>query len=265
MQTPQNFNDFSCASAYFSKKYPLDKHNGMPYNVFMMNALTIYPVAYIRTDFKEKFGIPRQSGRASALLAEIVFLPEYRNADALREIEGFSHLWLLFDFSLAHRKDWSPTVRPPRLGGNRRVGVFASRSPFRPNPVGLSCVKLEYVKHTENEGNVLVVSGADLLDGTPIFDVKPYLPHADCIPDAASGYAGEVKNYRLDVIFPEELSALLPSEKIEGLLQCLADDPRPSYQNDPTRIYGMRFAEFEIKFTVRDNVLTVIDIEPIQK
>lgn len=229
----------------------------------MMDSLTIFPVAYIRTDFKEKFGIPRQSGRASALRAEIVFLPKYRNADALREIEGFSHLWLLFDFSKAHKSEWTPTVRPPRLGGNRRVGVFASRSPFRPNPIGLSCVKLECVKHTENEGDVLVVSGADLLDGTPIFDVKPYLPHADCRTDATSGYAGEVENHRLNVVFPEEFSTLFPAEKREGLLQCLADDPRPSYQDDPTRLYGMRFSDFEIRFRVRDDVLTVVSVEKI--
>jgi len=226
----------------------------------MNNQLIISPIAYIRTDFKEKFGIPRQSGRAPALLAEIVFYPEYRNADALREIEGFSHLWLLFDFSKAHKSEWSPTVRPPRLGGNRRVGVFASRSPFRPNPLGLSCVKLEEIKHTKEEGDVLVVSGADLLDGTPIFDVKPYLPHADCHLDATSGYAGEFENYRLEVSFPKELLSLLPAEKREGLLQCLADDPRPSYQDDPTRIYGMNFADFEIKFTVANGKLNVLSV-----
>ncbi len=229
----------------------------------MNNQLILSPIAYIRTDFKEKFGIPRQSGRAPALLAEIVFCPEYRNAEALREIEGFSHLWLLFDFSKAHKSEWSPTVRPPRLGGNKRVGVFASRSPFRPNPIGLSCVKLVEVKHTKEEGDVLVVSGADLLDGTPIFDVKPYLPHADCHLDATSGYAGEFENYHLEVCFPEELLSLLPMEKREGLLQCLAEDPRPSYQDDPTRIYGMNFADFEIKFTVAEHKLTVLSVEKI--
>ena len=244
------------------KKYPLDKRQRKFYNsVVMNNQLIISPIAYIRTDFKEKFGIPRQSGRAPALLAEVVFCPEYRNADALREIEGFSHLWLLFDFSKAHKSEWSPTVRPPRLGGNKRVGVFASRSPFRPNPIGLSCVKLECVKHTKEEGDVLVVSGADLLDGTPIFDVKPYLPHADCHLDATSGYAGEFENYRLEVSFSEELLSLLPTEKREGLLQCLADDPRPSYQDDPTRIYGMNFDDFEIKFTVANNKLTVLSVD----
>ena len=240
----------------------LDKRIGKLYNTFVMNnMLTIFPIAHIRTDFKEKFGIPRQSGRAPALLAEVVFCPEYRNAEALREIEGFSHIWLLFDFSKAHKSEWSPTVRPPRLGGNKRVGVFASRSPFRPNPIGLSCVKLVGVKHTKDEGDVLVVSGADLLDGTPIFDVKPYLPHADCHLDATSGYAGEFENYRLEVEFPDALLSLLPTEKQAGLLQCLAEDPRPSYQDDPTRVYGMSFADFEIKFTVLGEKLTVLSVE----
>ena len=225
----------------------------------METTFTVKPIAYIQTDFKEKFGIPRQSGR-SDLISKIVFLPEYRNAEALREIEGFSHLWLLFDFSLAHREEWSPTVRPPRLGGNRRVGVFASRSPFRPNPIGLSCVKLIRVEQTETEGAVLVVSGADLLDGTPILDVKPYLPFADCIPDATAGYAGEHEKDGVEVVFPTDLLEKLPVEKREGLLDCLRDDPRPSYQ-DEGRIYGMRFADFDVKFTVENGVLTVLSIE----
>jgi len=229
--------------------------------IFSMETQCIFkPIAYIRSDFKEKFGIPRQSGRAPSLRAEIVFYPEYQNPEALREIDGFSHLWLIFDFSLAHREEWSATVRPPRLGGNKRVGVFASRSPFRPNPLGLSCVRLLEVKHTEKDGDVLVVSGADLLDGTPIFDIKPYLPFADCHTDATAGYAAEGENHRLEVTFPQELLSKIPTQKRNGLLECLADDPRPSYQDDETRTYGMRFGEQEIKFIVKENILTVKDV-----
>ena len=226
-------------------------------------AITIKPVAYIKSDFKEKFGIPRQSGRAPSLTAEIIFYPEYRQEEALRGIEGFSHLWLIFDFSLAHTTEFSATVRPPRLGGNERVGVFASRSPFRPNPLGLSCVKLERIEKRKNEGTVLIVSGADLLDGTPIFDLKPYLPFADCQMDATGGYASEQEHHRLEVIFPQELLASIPKEKQAGLQECLAEDPRPSYQDDPERIYGMRFADYEIKFRVRESVLTVTQVDKI--
>ena len=243
----------------FAKFFPLTKKREQAIIYTMETTFTVKPIAYIQTDFKEKFGIPRQSGR-SDLISKIVFLPEYRNAEALREIEGFSHLWLLFDFSLAHREEWSPTVRPPRLGGNRRVGVFASRSPFRPNPIGLSCVKLLKVEHTENEGDVLLVLGADILDGTPILDIKPYLPFADCIPEATAGYAGEHQNDCLQVEFPEHLLNRIPQEKRTGLLECLADDPRPSYQEDG-RSYGMRFADWEIKFTVSQGVLTVRAVE----
>ena len=225
----------------------------------MNNGFFVKPIAYISTDFKEKFGIPRQSGRAPSLEAKIVFTEEFRTPDALREIEGFSHLWLLFDFSLAHKESWTPTVRPPRLGGNKRVGVFASRSPFRPNPIGLSCVKLLRVERTEKDGSILVVSGADLLDGTPILDVKPYLPYADSIPNALGGYAEERKNDRVEVFFPRELLEKIPPEKREGLMDCLADDPRPSYQDDE-RTYGMRFAEFEIKFQVKNGTLTVTSV-----
>ncbi len=226
----------------------------------MENTLTIKPIAYIHSDFKEKFGIPRQSGRAPSLTAEVRLLPEYATLDALRGIEGFSHLWLLFDFSLAHREGFSATVRPPRLGGNERIGVFASRSPYRPNPLGLSCVKLEGVEQ-KTEGLILRVSGADLLDGTPIFDIKPYLPFADCIPTATGGYAERQASHRLEVRFPEELLTLLPKEKQAGLIECLADDPRPSYQDDPTRVYGMRFGDFEIKFTVAEGALTVRSVQ----
>lgn len=224
-----------------------------------MNEFTVKPVAYIRTDFKEKFGIPRQSGRAPSLTAEIVFTPEYRHPDALRGIEKFSHLWLIFDFSKAHRKEFSPTVRPPRLGGNTRVGVFASRSPFRPNPIGLSCVKLLRIEKRKDEGFVLIVSGADLLDGTPVLDIKPYIPFADCHPQATGGYASEHEHDKLQVIFPEELLAVIAEDKRQGLIECLADDPRPSYQDAPNRVYGMRFSDYELKFTVQNAVLTVID------
>ncbi len=230
----------------------------MLYNKRMEQRYTIQPIAYIRSDFKEKFGIPRQSGRAPSLRAEVVFLPPYAQAEAFRGIEGFSHLWLLFDFSLAHREGFSATVRPPRLGGNERVGVFASRSPFRPNSLGLSCVKLEEVRLTE-EGCSLLVSGADLLDGTPIFDVKPYLPFADCVERATAGYAGERVEHCLKVVFPDELLRKIPQDKQAGLIECLSDDPRPSYQEDG-REYGMRFGEFEIRFAVAGEVLTVNEV-----
>lgn len=219
--------------------------------------ITISPIAVIHTDFKSKFGIPRQSGRVEALKGEIVFLPCFRNPDAVRELEGFSHIWLIFDFTLAHKSQWSATVRPPRLGGNRRVGVFASRSPFRPNPLGLSAVKLDGVELTE-QGPVLKVSGVDLLDGTPIFDIKPYLP-SDCYEDAVCGYADEVYEYRLNVIFPDELLERLPTDKRDAAIACLQEDPRPSYQDDE-RIYGMMFDRFDIKFTVKDGILTVTNV-----
>ena len=228
----------------------------------MKNQLLIKPIAYIRNDFKEKFGIPRQSGRAPSLTSEIVFEPEYAKEEALRGIEGFSHLWLIFDFSASHREEWSPTVRPPRLGGNTRVGVFASRSPFRPNPIGLSCVQLVGVEKRSNGELVLIVSGADLLDGTPIFDVKPYLPFADCQTNATGGYASAHEQDKLQVEFPEALLSIIPEEKRNGLCECLADDPRPSYQDDPERVYGMRFGDHEIKFTVVANTLTVLTVIP---
>ena len=225
-----------------------------------MNQQTLIPVAYIRNDFKEKFGIPRQSGRAPSLLSRIVFEDAYRNEDALRGIEGFSHLWLLFSFSQTPEKEFSPTVRPPRLGGNERVGVFASRSPFRPNRIGLSCVKLLAVEKTD-EGHTLIVSGADLLDGTPIFDVKPYLPFADCVLDATGGYASAHEKDGVSVDFPAPLLEKIPQEKRAGLIECLADDPRPSYQEDDARIYGMQFGDFEIKFSVKDKRLTVTSVK----
>lgn len=226
----------------------------------MKNETVIKPVAYIQTDFDEKFGIPRQSGRVPSLTGKIVFLPQYRNPDALRGIEGFSHLWLIFDFSKSHREEWSPTVRPPRLGGNTRVGVFASRSPFRPNPLGLSSVKLEGIEHDEHNGDVLIVSGVDLLNGTPIFDIKPYIPYSDSHPEAIGSYADKMDSHRLSVTFPDEFLALIPKEKREAVIDCLADDPRPSYQSDPERIYNMNFAGFDIHFTVSENELKVIGI-----
>ncbi len=222
--------------------------------------MIIKPIAFIKTDFKEKFGIPRQSGRVKELISTIVFEPEFRVKDALRGILGFSHLWLIFDFSLSHSDKFSPTVRPPRLGGNERVGVFASRSPFRPNSLGLSSVRLEGIESTEKDGDVLVVSGADLVDGTPIYDIKPYLPSSDCHMDAVGGYAEEFTDYKLKVEVPTGVLDKFPKEKLKALIGCLEQDPRPSYQDDD-RVYGMTFSGFNVKFRVKDKVLTVIDCE----
>ena len=215
----------------------------------MSESVMTHIIARIRTDFPTKFGIPRQSGLAD-VPARIVFEPEYRNADALRGIEGFSHLWLIWQFSAAVRDTWSPTVRPPRLGGNERVGVFATRSPFRPNAIGLSCVKLESVQHEDGFGDVLIVSGADLMDGTPIYDVKPYLPYADAHPEALGGFAPSPKE-TIEVKSPPELLQKLPEGRREALLGVLAQDPRPQYQNDPER---------DVKFRVKDGVLTVLSL-----
>ncbi len=220
----------------------------------------IRPIAHIKTDFSQKFGIPRQSGRVPELVGRIIFEPEYRNTDAIREIEGFSHLWLIFDFSEVHRESWSPTVRPPRLGGNRRVGVFASRSPFRPNNLGLSCVELLSVEKTENEGNVLIVGGADLLDMTPIYDIKPYLSYSDAHIEARNGYAEEQNGHKLKVVFPNELIEVIPQEKRTALMACLADDPRPSYQEDG-RCYTMRFSCFDVSFKVDGETATVVAVK----
>ena len=217
-------------------------------------------IARIQSDFKEKFGIPRQSGLVPQTRARIVFEPEYRNPDALRGIEGFSHLWLIWEFSKAQRETWSPTVRPPRLGGNTRMGVFATRSPYRPNAVGLSCVTLEDVQMQTGEGPVLIVGGADLLDGTPIYDIKPYVPYADCHPDALGGFADH-RPALLEVQFPEQWLNLVPPEKREALRAVLANDPRPSYQKDPERVYGFTFSDMEVRFTVCDGVLTVCAVE----
>ena len=224
--------------------------------------LSLRVIAHIHSDFPQKFGIPRQSGLADALESRIVFESAYRNPDAFRGIEQFSHLWLIWEFSLAARDTFSPTVRPPRLGGNTRVGVFATRSPFRPNPLGLSCVRLERVEMDEQLGPVLIVRGADLLDGTPIYDVKPYLPYVDSHPDACGGFTEQTQHYALTVDFPAELLSRIPATKQKALLQVLSQDPRPSYQDDPQRVYGMSFAGWEIKFTVAAGVLRVQDVFP---
>ena len=226
----------------------------------MNSAFEVMPIAHIRSDFPDKFGIPRQSGLVAQLQAEIVFEPTYRNADALRGLDEYSHLWLIWLFSKAVRKTWSPKVRPPRLVGNTRMGVFATRSPFRPNPLGLSCVKIEGIDLNTPEGPVIRVSGADLLDGTPIFDIKPYLPHIDAHPDALSGFAGAYVFYGLTVHCPDALLTQVPEAKREGLLGVLRQDPRPSYQDDPERVYGMRFAGFEVRFTVSGQELTVHEL-----
>ncbi|MEA4900312.1 tRNA (N6-threonylcarbamoyladenosine(37)-N6)-methyltransferase TrmO [Desulfitobacterium sp.] len=220
-------------------------------------------IARIRTNFPTKFGIPRQSGLVDALKGMVVFEPEYRNPDALRGLEGFSHIWLIWEFSEAVRDTWSPTVRPPRLGGNTRMGVFATRSPFRPNALGLSSVKLDGIKLHPDLGPVLRVSGVDMLDNTPIYDIKPYLPYTDSHPEAIGGFAEPIKDYKLEVEFPEQWLSFIPEERREALLGLLAHDPRPSYQNDPKRIYGLEFAGFDIRFTVRDTVLSVCMVVPI--
>ncbi len=221
------------------------------------------PIARIYTDFPTKFGIPRQSDMVESLKGTIVFEPEYRNAEALRGIEDFSHIWLIWEFSEVIRDGWSPTVRPPRLGGNTRMGVFATRSPFRPNPIGLSVVKLDKVDlHTE-QGPVLHVSGVDMMNGTPVFDIKPYIPYTDSHPDAVGGFTDTLKEKRLNVIFPENLQYRFPAEKRQTIIELLSLDPRPSYQNDAARVYGFSFAGFDIRFSVSGNVLTVKDVIPL--
>ena len=226
----------------------------------MAETIEIKIIGRIRTDFPTKFGIPRQSGVVESLKGTIVFEPEYRNPDALRGLEGFSHLWLVWQFSKAVRDTWSPTVRPPRLGGNTRVGVFATRSPFRPNAIGLSCVKLEGVELHTSEGPVIHVSGADLMDGTPILDIKPYIPYADSHPDALEGFTSTGWERRLEVAFPDALLAKVPEDKRSALIGVLENDPRPSYQTDPERVYGLPFGGMEVKFTVADGILTVRDV-----
>ena len=226
---------------------------------------TIHPIAHIRTDFTDKFGIPRQSGLVPELTARIVFEPEYRDPNALVGIEGYDRLWLIWQFSTvaaeyAAGKSWRPTVRPPRLGGNTRVGVFATRSPFRPNPLGLSSVKLEAIEQRPDVGPVLIVRGADLMDGTPIYDIKPYIPYADCHPDAAAGFTAQTQTHRLQVECPPELWETVPAAERDGLRGVLENDPRPSYQHDPERVYGMEFSGLEVHFVVDGAVLTVTGI-----
>lgn len=225
--------------------------------------ITIHPIARMHSDFSSKFGIPRQSGLVQQLESTIVFEPAYRNADALRGIEDFTHLWLIWQFSEAVRQDWSPTVRPPRLGGNTRMGVFATRSPFRPNNLGLSCVQLLGVETTPDVGTVLHVGGADLLDGTPIFDIKPYIPYADCHPEATGGFTDSAGDFLLSVDFPPNLLNRLPAGKREAAAAVLSHDPRPSYQRTPGRVYGLSFAGYDIRFTVEENHLQVLDVQPL--
>lgn len=226
----------------------------------MSQQFSIYPVAYIHSGFPEKFGIPRQSGLIEALKADIIFEPEYAVPEAVRGMEAYSHLWLIWGFSESQRETWSPTVRPPRLGGNIRMGVFATRSPFRPNSLGLSCVRLEGIETDTADGPVLHVAGADLMDGTPIFDIKPYLPLSDIRLDATEGFAGEVKDYRLEVVCPPEYLSLIPEAHRGAVLALLAQDPRPSYQKDASRVYGMKYEGMNIRFRVNENVLTVCGV-----
>ena len=227
-----------------------------------MEAVNIKPIARMRSDFPSKFGIPRQSGLVQELRSTIVFEPEFRNPDTLRGLEDFSHLWLIWQFSEAVRTSWSPTVRPPRLGGNTRMGVFATRSPFRPNNLGLSCVRLLGTEQT-SEGMVIHVAGADLMDGTPIFDIKPYIPYSDCHPDALGGFTATAGDFLLKVDFPEDLLKQLPEGKQEAAQAVLSHDPRPSYQRDPERVYGLPFAGFDIRFTVKDDTLTVQEVKQL--
>ncbi len=217
-------------------------------------------IAKMRSDFASKFGIPRQSGLVEELRSTIVFEPGYRNPECLRGIEDFSHLWIIWQFSQAVEQGWSPTVRPPRLGGNTRMGVFATRSPFRPNHMGLSCVKLLGVEHTQQHGTVLHVGGADLMDGTPIFDIKPYIPYSDSHPEASGGFTDHAGEFLLNVNFPEELLFKLPKNKQAAAIGVLSHDPRPSYQRNPDRIYGLSFAGFDIRFQVNESVLTVVEV-----
>lgn len=220
-------------------------------------------IAKVHSDFPSKFGIPRQAGLVPELRAFLVFEPEFRNSDMLRGLDGFSHIWLIWNFSGNRQMGWSPTVRPPRLGGNRRMGVFATRSPFRPNPIGLSCVRLEEIQWDTPQGPVLMLSGADLMDGTPVLDIKPYTPYADCHPEATGGFTEGAGDFLLEVSFPPPLLAQIPPSRREALLGVLAHDPRPSYQRNPERIYGLSFGGFNIRFRVDGTQLTVCQVEPL--
>jgi len=229
-----------------------------------MQDVNVQVIARMRSDFPTKFGIPRQSGLVESLHSTIIFEPEFRNADALRGLEDFSHLWIIWQFSEAVRQDWSPTVRPPRLGGNTRMGVFATRSPFRPNNLGLSCVKILGLEQTKDLGTVIHVAGADLMDGTPIFDIKPYIPYSDCYPDALGGFTDTADDFILQVDFPTHLLELLPQNKREAAIAILSHDPRPSYQRKRDRVYGLTFAGYNIRFTVNDKILLVTEVSPIK-
>lgn len=220
-------------------------------------------IAKIKTDMPDKFGVPRQSGIVEELTGKIIFEPEYRVREAVRGLEEFSHLWIIWQFSENLRSSWSPTVRPPRLGGEIRKGVFATRSPFRPNPIGLSCVKIEKIEFTKELGPVISVSGVDMTDDTPIYDIKPYITYTDSRPDAKQSFAGDFINYGLKVDFPEKLLSLIPDEKQTGIIGILRHDPRPAYQDSPDRVYGVRYLDFDVHFKVKDNILTVIDIVKI--
>lgn len=222
------------------------------------------PIAFIHTDFPTKFGLPRQSGLVKELTGRIVFQPKYRVAEAFRGLEEFSHIWLIWQFSENQREEWSPTVRPPRLGGNQRIGVFATRSSFRPNHLGLSCVQLVKIEHSGEEGPVLIVSGIDLMDGTPIYDVKPYIPFADAHPYASTGFVGTTKWHEVPVVFPEDMLNRLPKEKRDAAIAFLGQDPRPAYIPDSGRIYGVEYAGFDIRFQVKDKTLTVVEVVEIK-
>jgi len=239
------------------KKYLKKQGKQIPTNIKNPRLRTI---ARIHTDFTTKFGIPRQSGLVDDLKAVIIFEPEYRNPDALRGLEEFTHIWLIWQFSENIRDTWSPMVKPPRLGGNKRMGVFATRSPFRPNPIGLSCVKLEGIERFPDFGPLLIVSGADLMDNTPIYDIKPYLPYTDSHPEAIGGFAEAYKDEKLKVEFPEKWLNMIPEEDKKALYGVLEQDPRPGYQNDPNRIYGFEYAGFDIRFRVKNQVLTVCEV-----
>ncbi|NMA68971.1 MAG: tRNA (N6-threonylcarbamoyladenosine(37)-N6)-methyltransferase TrmO [Desulfitobacterium sp.] len=230
-----------------------------------MQTTILKTIAHIQTDFPTKFGIPRQSGLVDSLQGIIIFEEEYRNPEAFRGLEEYSHIWLIWGFSEAVREAWSPTVRPPRLGGNKRMGVFATRSPFRPNSIGLSSVKLLKVEFHPELGPILHVAGGDLMNNTPIYDIKPYLPFTDSHPEAVGGFADSVKDYALEVDFPEEYLSLIPQEKWQALLEVLAQDPRPSYQNDPERIYGFPYSGYDIRFKVKDKKLSVCQVVPLRK
>lgn len=225
-----------------------------------MQEITMRVIARMKSDFNTKFGIPRQSSLVPSLVSTIIFEPEFRNSDALRGLEDFSHLWIIWQFSEAVRSNWSPTVRPPRLGGNQRMGVFATRSPFRPNAIGLSSVKIVAIETTAQYGTVIHVAGADLMDGTPILDIKPYIPYTDCHADASGGFTERAGDFILNVQFPDCLLAKVPEEKRQALIDVLSHDPRPSYQSDSDRVYGLNFAGRDIRFSIKDSVLTVLEV-----